>query len=82
MALLAPMRRQGYSESEGEYRRALTLVEKNEGQASLNYAVELASMAVLPTEIGDLKPAIRLFRGALSTYGKIGSTNSLTVSFT
>jgi tetratricopeptide (TPR) repeat protein len=68
-----------YTESEAEYRRVLDLVEKTEGQASLSYAVELASMAVLPTMTGDLKPVILLLRDALSIYDKGSSVDSLTI---
>ncbi len=39
-----PCRGGKFAASEAEYRRGLALVEKNEGQASLDYAVLLAGM--------------------------------------
>jgi hypothetical protein len=39
-----------FAESEAGYPRALSLVEKNEGQSSLDYAVMVSSMDVLPME--------------------------------
>ncbi len=44
-----------FAESEAAYRCALSLVEKNEGQASLDYAVLLASMAVLPMQTAGFR---------------------------
>ncbi len=53
-----------FAESEAAYRRALSLVEKNEGQASLDYAVLLSSMAVLPTQALLPEEQIGLLRKA------------------
>jgi tetratricopeptide (TPR) repeat protein len=55
-----------FAESEGEYRRALALLEKTEGRGSLNYAVVVASMAVLPTETSAPGPVVALLRQALA----------------
>jgi hypothetical protein len=49
--------------AEAAYRRALSLVEKNEGQASLDYA-GLASIAVIPTQTVVSEEQIRLLRNA------------------
>jgi tetratricopeptide (TPR) repeat protein len=75
-----------FAESEAAYRRALSLVEKNEGQASLDYAVLLGSIAVLPTQV--LVPEeqirvpeeqIRLLRNAIATNAREGSAQKLAI---
>jgi tetratricopeptide (TPR) repeat protein len=68
-----------FLESEGEYRRALALVKRTEGPVSLNYAVLLASMAILPTQTGNREEVIALLREAISTNAGIGSIENITV---
>ncbi len=68
-----------FAESEAAYRRALGLVEKNEGQASLDYAVLLSSMAVLPTQAPLPEEQIRLLRNAIAMNARIGSVQKLAI---
>ncbi len=68
-----------FAESESEYRRALALVGKVEGQASLNYAVLLADMAILPMQTGNREEVIALLRQALAANAQIGSIKNITV---
>jgi tetratricopeptide (TPR) repeat protein len=69
-----------FAESEGEYRRALALVEKAEGQGSLHYAVLLGDIAVLPTQTGNREEAIALLRQAIAVNARIGSAGDITVA--
>jgi tetratricopeptide (TPR) repeat protein len=68
-----------FAASEAEYRRALALVEKNEGQASLDYAVLLASMAVLPMQTVVSEEQIRLLRNAIAMNAREGSAQKLAI---
>jgi tetratricopeptide (TPR) repeat protein len=68
-----------FAESEGEYRRALALLEKTEGQASLNYAVVVASIAVLPTQTSAPESVIALLRRALAVNARSGDIGNLTL---
>ncbi len=68
-----------FAESESEYRRALALVGKVEGQASLNYAVLLADMAILPTQTGNREEVIALLRQAIAVNERTGSIKNITV---
>jgi tetratricopeptide (TPR) repeat protein len=68
-----------FLESEGEYRRALALVKRTEGPVSLNYAVLLASMAILPTQTGNREEVIALLREAIAANVRIGDSENITV---
>ncbi len=68
-----------FAESEGEYRCALALVRRTEGQASLNYAVLLACMAILPTQTGNREEMIALLRQAISANGRNGHTKNIAI---
>ncbi len=68
-----------FAESEAAYRRALSLVEKNEGQASLDYAVLLASMVVLPTQSAVSEQQIALLRNAIAANAREGSAQKLAI---
>lgn len=62
-----------YSESEHEYRRALALAEKTGGRQSLEYAFLVASMAVLPTQIGNREPVAEILRRAIAVNRRTSS---------
>jgi tetratricopeptide (TPR) repeat protein len=62
-----------YSESEHEYRRALALAERTEGRQSLEYALLVAGMAVLPTQIGSREPMIKILREAIAANRRTSS---------
>jgi len=62
-----------YSESEHEYRRALALAERTEGRQSLEYALLVAGMAVLPTQIGNREPVIEILSQAIAANRGTGS---------
>ena len=66
-----------FSESAGGYRRVLALLEKTEGQASLNYAVLLATMAVLPTQPSATEPVIAALRHTLAVNARIDASENL-----
>jgi tetratricopeptide (TPR) repeat protein len=68
-----------FLESEGEYRCALALVKKTEGQVSLNYAVLLAGMATLPTQTGNCEEVIALLREAIAANVRIGHVENITL---
>jgi tetratricopeptide (TPR) repeat protein len=68
-----------FSDSEAAYRRALSLVDKNQGKASLDYAVLLGSMAVLPTQAPLPEEQIRLLRNAIATHASGGSAQKLAI---
>jgi tetratricopeptide (TPR) repeat protein len=68
-----------FAESEAAYRRALSLVAKTEGQASLDYAVLLASMAVLPTQTVVSEEQIVLLRNAIAMHAREGSAQKLAI---
>jgi tetratricopeptide (TPR) repeat protein len=68
-----------FAESEAAYRRALTLVEKNEGQTSLDYAVPLASMAILPTQSVVSEEQIELLRNAIGVRARDQSAHKLAI---
>ncbi|MGC2661514.1 MAG: tetratricopeptide repeat protein [Bryobacteraceae bacterium] len=68
-----------FAEAEAEYRCALALVEKAEGQGSRNYAFVLAQMAILPTQTGNRKDVIALLRQAIAVNERTGSLKNITV---
>jgi len=68
-----------FADSEAAYQRALSLVEKNEGQASLDYAVLLGSIAVLPTQTVIPEEQIRLLRNAIAMNARDGSAQKLAI---
>ncbi len=68
-----------FAEAEGEYRCALSLVEKAEGQGSLHYAVLLADIAILPTQSGNREKVIALLRQAIAVNERTGSIKNITV---
>ena len=68
-----------FAESESEYRRALALVEKGEGQGSLHYAVLLADIATLPTQTGNREEVIALLRRAVAVNAQNGSIRNINV---
>jgi tetratricopeptide (TPR) repeat protein len=68
-----------YAESEHEYRRALALTEKMEGRQSLVYALLTASLAILPTQIGNRAPVIETLREAIAVNQRTGSPRKLAI---
>jgi tetratricopeptide (TPR) repeat protein len=68
-----------YAESEHQYRRALALAEKAEGRQSLGYALLAASMAALPTQIGNRDPIIEMLRKAIAVNRRTGSARELAI---
>jgi tetratricopeptide (TPR) repeat protein len=68
-----------FAESEAAYRRALSLVEKNEGQASLDYAVLLSSIAVLPTQAPVPEKQIKMLRNAIAMNAHEGPAQKLAI---
>ncbi len=68
-----------FAEAEAEYRRALNLVEKAEGQGSRNYVLLLAKMAILPTQTGDRDEVVALLRQAIAVNTRIGFAENITV---
>lgn len=68
-----------YTESEHQYRRALALAEKIEGRQSLDYALLVAGMAVLPTQIGNREPTIDMLREAIAINRRTGSARELAI---
>ena len=68
-----------FAESEGEYRRALALVEKAEGRHSLNYAFLLANLAILPTQTGHGDEVIALLREAIAAHVRVGYSENITI---
>ena len=68
-----------FADSESEHRRALALVGKVEGQASLDYAVVLAQMATLPTQTGNRDEVIALLRQALVVNARTDSIKDIYV---
>jgi tetratricopeptide (TPR) repeat protein len=68
-----------YAESAQDYRRALALAKKIEGRQSLKYALLVASMAVLPTQIGNREPVIEELREAVTVNRGTGSTRELMI---
>jgi tetratricopeptide (TPR) repeat protein len=67
-----------FAESEGEYRLTLSLIETAEGQGSLDYAVVLASLSVLPTQTGKHEEEIAIMRKAIADHAK-DSTDKLAI---
>jgi tetratricopeptide (TPR) repeat protein len=61
-----------YSESEQEYRRALALAERTAGRQSLEYALLVASIAVLPTQIGNRETVIEILSRAIAANRRTG----------
>jgi tetratricopeptide (TPR) repeat protein len=55
-----------YADSEREWRRALTIVKRIEGEDSLDYALLLGNVSILPTGTGDHQEEIATFSKALS----------------
>ena len=68
-----------FAEAEGEYRRALALVEKDEGQGSLHYAVLLGDIAILPIQTGNREEVIALLRQAIAVNERTGSIKNINV---
>ena len=68
-----------FAEAEAEYRCALALVEKAEGQGSRNYAFLLAEMAILPTQTGNRDEVIALLRQAITVNERTGSIKNINV---
>jgi tetratricopeptide (TPR) repeat protein len=68
-----------YAESEHEYQRALDLTEKILGRQSLEYALLVARMAMLPTQIGNRDSEIALLREAIVVNRPTGSVRELTI---
>lgn len=68
-----------YAESEREWRRALVLVAKTEGRESLDYALLMASLSVLPTQSGNRDEAMNVIRKAIEANEKTGSYRDLAV---
>jgi tetratricopeptide (TPR) repeat protein len=68
-----------YLEAEREWRHALALIEKTEGSESLDYAVLLASVALLPTQIGNHQETIATIRRAIARNAQSGSYKELGV---
>jgi len=68
-----------FAEAEGEYRRALSLVEKADDQGSLHYAVLLADIAILPTQTGNREEVIALLLQAIAVNARIGSLKNINV---
>ena len=69
-----------YSEAEREWRQALPLVEKTEGSESLDYALLLASVAVLPTHSGTSEQTVATIRKAISINRQSNSYRDLAVT--
>jgi tetratricopeptide (TPR) repeat protein len=61
-----------YSEAAHQYRDALGLLEKFEGRRSLDYAVVLGKMALLPGQGASSEDSIAILRQALALYHSIG----------
>lgn len=68
-----------YAESEHQYRRALALAEKIEGRQSLDYALLVAGMAILPTQIGNRGPIVEMLREAIALNRQTGSARELAI---
>ena len=68
-----------YAESEHEYQRALALAEKAQGRQSLDYALLVASLAVLPTQIGNRDLVVELLRGAIAFDRRTSSPRELAI---
>jgi tetratricopeptide (TPR) repeat protein len=66
-----------YTEAEHEYRGALALTEKSQGGQSLDYALLAASMAVLPTQIGNHDAVGALLREAITANRESGRNREL-----
>ena len=68
-----------YAESEHEYRGALALTEKSQGRQSLDYALLVASMAVLPTQIGNHEAVGALLGEAIIANRQSGRDRELAI---
>jgi tetratricopeptide (TPR) repeat protein len=68
-----------YAEFEHEYQRALALTEKNQGRQSLDYALLVAGVAVLPTQMGNRDRVLELLREAIAANGRSGSARDLAI---
>jgi len=68
-----------YAESEHEYERALVLTEKAQGRQSLDYALLVASMAVLPTQTENRHAVVALLHEAITVNGRSGSARELAI---
>jgi len=68
-----------YAESEHEYRRALALTEKSQGRQSLDYALLVASMVMLPTQVGNGDTAGALLREAIIANRQSGRARELAI---
>lgn len=56
-----------FAEAECEYRQALALIQRGQGVHSLDYALLLASVSLLPTQTGETSGTVETLREALST---------------
>ena len=68
-----------YAESEYEYRRTLGLSEKRYGRQSLEYALLVGSLVVLPTQMGDRDSAVAVLRQAITVNARSGATRDLAI---
>lgn len=68
-----------YAESDHEYRRALALVENAQGRQSLDYALLVASLAMLPTQLGNRDAVGPLLREAIIANRRSGRTRELAI---
>jgi tetratricopeptide (TPR) repeat protein len=68
-----------YAESEHEYRRALALTEKSQGRRSLDYALLVASMAMLPTQMGNREAVAPLLGEAIIANRESGRNRELAI---
>jgi tetratricopeptide (TPR) repeat protein len=68
-----------YANAEREWRRALAIVARLQGSDSLNYAMLLASLALLPTQIGNGEAEIGVLRKVLLLNEQSSLTNELAV---
>jgi tetratricopeptide (TPR) repeat protein len=68
-----------FLESEHAYRRGLAIVEKSEGRHSLDYALLLAGISMLPTYTGNLNETITVLREAIARHSQSASARDLAV---
>jgi tetratricopeptide (TPR) repeat protein len=68
-----------FAESEHEYRRALSLLEKTQGRQSLDYAMVVATMAALPTQTENREDVIAVLREAIADNRQTGPAQDLAI---
>jgi tetratricopeptide (TPR) repeat protein len=66
-----------YAEAEHEYRRALDILEKSRGRQSLDYALLITGLAVLPTQWGNRESFIATLREAIVANSRTGAVREL-----